>query len=101
MQTTTPLVFAVVPRRKVKQMTESNLDVKKLTGYFKVGNLSEAYEVLGESAESVDSLIDNQVVKRLNETVGLFLSIHYTDLKMHSQNPGHLRVVLNATHKHP
>ena len=101
MQTVTPLVFAVVPRRKVKQMTEANLDVKKLTGHFKIGNLTEAYEVLGESAESVDSIIDNHVVKRLNDLVGLFVSIHYTDLKMHSKNPGHLRVVLNATHKSP
>ena len=101
MQTVTPVVFAVVPRRKVKQMTETNLDVKKLTGHFKIGNLTEAYEVLGESAESVDSIIDNHVVKRLNEMVGLFLSIHYTDLKINSQSPGHLRVILNATHKSP
>ena len=38
-------------------------------------------------------------MKRLNDVQGLFVSIHYTDLKMYSNSNGHLRVVLNATHK--
>lgn len=30
---------------------------------------------------------------------GLLISIHYTDQKLFSESTGHLRVVLNASHK--
>lgn len=30
---------------------------------------------------------------------GLFVSIHYTDLKTFTNSSGHLRVILNAAHK--
>jgi hypothetical protein len=49
----------------------------------------------------VDSVIDNYVSKRLNDMQGLFISIHYTDLKTYTNSKGHLRVVLNASHKNP
>jgi hypothetical protein len=32
---------------------------------------------------------------------GLFISMHYSDLKTYSNSNGHFRVVLNATHKNP
>jgi hypothetical protein len=66
-----------------------------------VANLLPAYEVLGESPETVDTVIDKYVVKRLNDMNGLFSSIHYSDLSTSSQKNGHLRVILNSTHKNP
>ncbi|XP_031472531.1 uncharacterized protein LOC116244811 [Nymphaea colorata] len=82
-------------------MAEKYLDIKKLAGKFRVNNLNEHYEILGESAETVDTVIDNFVTKRLNDMQGLFVSIHYTDLKTFTNSSGHLRVVLNANHKNP
>lgn len=55
--------------------------------------------MLGEASDTVDNLIDNYVIKRLNDFQGLFISIHYTDLKIYSTSSGHLRVVLNSAHK--
>ncbi len=37
-----------------------------MTRQFNVGNLSQGYEVLGEAADTVDSIVDNYVVKKLN-----------------------------------
>lgn len=82
-------------------MAENYLDIKKMTGKFKISNLNEYYEVLGESSDTLDSIIDNYVTKRLNDMQGLFISIHYTDLKTFTNTAGHLRVILNATHKNP
>jgi hypothetical protein len=43
--------------------------------------------------------VDNYVLKKLNELQGLIVSIHYTDVKIFSQNQGHLRVEMNLAHK--
>jgi len=75
------------------------LDIRKIAGRFGVKGLNEHYEVLGEASDTVDNIIDNYVIKRLNEYQGLFISIHYTDLKIFSNSTGHLRVLLNPTHK--
>ncbi len=81
-------------------MAEKYLDIKKIAGKFKISNLNDDhYEVLGESSDTLDSILDNYVVKRLNDTQGLFVSMHYTDLKMYSNASGHLRVILNIAHK--
>lgn len=100
-KTDVPVVFLIAQKKRVKEISEKYLDIRKITGKFNVGNLSSGYEVLGESAETVDSIVDNYIVKRLNDMSGLFFSIHYTDLKTFSDRPGHLHVVLNATHKNP
>jgi hypothetical protein len=94
-----PVVFLVANKKKVKSYSEANLDINKLTGRFEVNNLNNSYQILGESADIVDSIIDNYMVKKLNEFNGLFLSIHYTDQKMFSESKGHLRVIINASHK--
>jgi hypothetical protein len=94
-----PVVLLVANKKKIKAYSESNLDINKLAGRFDVNNLNNSYQILGESADIVDSIIDNYMVKKLNEFNGLFLSIHYTDQKMFSESKGHLRVVLNASHK--
>lgn len=75
--------------------------MKKLAGKFRISNLNDYYEVLGESSDTLDAIIDNYAAKRLNDMQGLFISIHYTDLKTFSNTAGHLRVILNATHKNP
>jgi hypothetical protein len=100
-KTEVPLVFALGSKKKTKEMAENYLDIKKLAGKFKVSNLNEHYEILGESSETVDTVVDNFVTKRLNDMQGLFISIHYTDLKTFTNSPGHLRVVLNLSHKNP
>lgn len=55
-----------------------------LTRQFNVKNIPQNYEVLGEAVDTVDSLVDNYVIKRLNEISGLVSTIHYTDLKVFS-----------------
>jgi len=37
---------------------------------------------LGENADTVDSIVDNYVVRKLNEMNGLISSIHYSDQKL-------------------
>jgi hypothetical protein len=98
-KTEVQLVLALANKKKIKEMAENFLDIKKLAGKFKISNLNDYYEVLGESSDTLDSVIDNYVTKRLNDMQGLFISIHYTDLKSYSNSNGHLRVVLNSTHK--
>ena len=70
-----------------------------LTGSFEVKNLHNNYEVLGESADTIDQIFDGYVVKRISENPGLFMYIHYTDQKMFSNGTGHLRVILNGAYK--
>ncbi len=53
-------------KKRIKSYSESHLDINKLTGRFDVNNLNSAYQILGESADIVDSLIDNYMVKKLN-----------------------------------
>lgn len=95
----TPLVFAVLQRKQVKEYVEKQLDIRTVTRQFKVTNMHANYEVLGEAADTVDSILDKHVVKKISDFNGLILSIHYTDLKMFSESTGHLRVVLNLAHK--
>jgi len=80
-------------------LTEKHVDIRMMTRQFAIKNFPQNYEVLGEAVDTVDSIVDNYVIKRLNEISGLVSSIHYTDLKVFSQNSGHLRVVLNLGHK--
>ena len=71
-----------------------------MTRQFNVGSLNQSnYEILGEAADTVDSVIDNHAVKKLKELSGLIMSIHTTDLQMYSESTGHLRMVLNLAHK--
>lgn len=70
-----------------------------MTRQFNVTNLHNNYEVLGEAADTIDSVIDKHVVKKITDLNGLLLSIHYTDIKTFSDSTGHLRVVLNIAHK--
>lgn len=94
-----PLVLAVLAKKQVKEQTEKNLDLKTMTKQFKLSNMPSNFEVLGEAAETVDSIIDKHVVKKIKDLDGLLLGIHYTDLKTFSEFSGHLRVVLNLSHK--
>jgi hypothetical protein len=43
--------------------------------------------------------MDSSTTKKISDTNGLFVSIHYTDQKMFSESTGHLRVVLNGAYK--
>lgn len=99
LNTDAPLVFAITEKKRVKDMTEKYIDIRMMTRQFSIKQLSQNYEVLGQAVDTIDSIVDNYVTKRLNEISGLVLSIHYTDLKIHSQKSGHLRVVLNLAHK--
>lgn len=83
----------------MKSYIEKHLDVKMLTGSFEVKSLHSNYEVLGESADTVDQIFDGYLTKRVTENPGLFMFMHYTDQKMFSNYPGHLRVVLNGSYK--
>lgn len=44
------LVFALASKKKIREMAETYLDLKKLAGKFRVNNLHESFEVLGESS---------------------------------------------------
>ena len=94
-----PLVLAVGQRKFVKDLVQKNLDIKTMTRQFNIANLNDKYEVLGQAADTVDSVIDNHTVKKINDISGLIYSIHYTDQKNFSNSSGHLRVVLNLAHK--
>lgn len=94
-----PLVLAVAEKKRVKDLTDKYLDVRKLTKPFFVNGFPQNYQILGEAVDTVDSIIDNHVTKKLNLVNGLITSIHFTDLKMYSQNTGHLRLVFNLAHK--
>lgn len=94
-----PLVLAVAQKRYIKDLTDKNPDIKTVTKQFNVANLPQNYQILGEAADTVDKVIDNYVVRKLNELNNLIISIHYTDLKIFSESSGHLRMVLNLAHK--
>ena len=99
MRTDLPLVFAISQKKAVKDLSEKYPDIRTMTRKFQIANLNQSYEVLGESADSVDSIVDNYVLKKLNELQGHLISIHFTDVKVLSRNSGHLRVVFNLAHK--
>lgn len=94
-----PLVFLLSLKKKMKSYIEKHLDIKMLTGSFEVKGLHSNYEVLGESADTVDQIFDGYLVKRVSENPGLFMFMHYTDQKMFSNHSGHLRVILNGAYK--
>lgn len=98
-KTDIPMVLGVVHKKQLKEITEKSPDIRSVTKQFSVGNLGQNYQVLGEAADTVDSVLDNYVVKRINDLNNLILSIHYTDLKIYSEKSGHLRMVLNLSHK--
>ena len=79
-----PLVLGVAHKKQIKTLVEKSPDIKTMTRQFKVGNLNEKYEVLGEAADTVDSIIDKHAVKKINDLNGLIYSIHFTDLKIYS-----------------
>jgi len=43
-------VFLVAQKKRVKEIKEAHLDIRKITGNFNIANLNAAYEVFGESA---------------------------------------------------
>jgi hypothetical protein len=94
-----PLVLAVLAKKMVKEQTEKHLDLRTMTKQFKLSNMPNNLNVLGESGDTVDSIIDKHVVQKLKDLDGLLLGVHYTDLKTFSEFKGHLRVVLNLSHK--
>ena len=61
--------------------------------------LHNNFSVLGESADMVDTIIDNHVVLKTQELSRLIMSIHYTDQKLFSDYPGHIRAVFYALPK--
>jgi hypothetical protein len=42
-----PIVFCVVNKKKLKQMTEKHLDLAKLAGTFEIKGLNPSFHVLG------------------------------------------------------
>jgi hypothetical protein len=46
-KTDVPLVFAIAEKKRVKELTEKNLDIRTMTRQFKVTNMPQNYEVLG------------------------------------------------------
>ena len=95
-----PLIWALIGKKKTKSMIETTPDLAKLTKAYEIKNLSQNYNLLGESAESIDYLIDNHVVKKVNDFSQLIQYIHYTDQKLFSEQTGHLRAVFYASKKH-
>lgn len=43
-------MFLVAQKKRVKEIKEAHLDIRKITGNFNIVNLNAAYEVFGESA---------------------------------------------------
>lgn len=94
-----PIVLAIVNKKKVSKTVEANLDINKLAGSFEVKSLTQAFEVLGEASEIVDSIVDNYVCRKIADLQSLIQSIHYTDQKMFSQSSGHLRAIFYASRR--
>lgn len=94
-----PIVLALVNRKKVAKTVEANIDIAKLAGSFEVKNLHQDFEVLGESSETVDFIVDNNVCRKIAELGPLIQSIHYTDQKFFSEQTGHLRAIFLASKK--
>lgn len=83
----------------MKSITDASLDLNSLTKIFDVKNLNQNFHAFGESTETIDFLIDNHVVKKINELASLIMLIHYTDQKMFSDQSGHIRAVFYASKK--
>ena len=92
-------MICLAQKKKVKTLTEKYLDIAQLTGTFVVKNIPQKFSILGESADIVDQIIDNQMIRKLQDLSNLIVSIHYTDQKMFSESSGHLRVVMNLSKK--
>ena len=98
-KTEVPLVIAVIAKKLVKEQTDKHLDLRTVTMGFKLPNMHQNYQILGEAADSVENVVDKNVVKKIKDLNGLLLSFHYTDLKTFSDCNGQLRMVLNLSHK--
>lgn len=61
----TPLIFGLATKKKIKSLTESYLDLSQLTRVFEVKNVHQNFQILGESPETIDYLIDNHVAKKI------------------------------------
>lgn len=94
-----PIVFCLALRKKVKALTEKYLDLAKLTGTFDLKSIPSTFAALGESADILDALIDNNVARKLQNLSSLIVSLHYTDQKMFSEQTGHIRAVFHAAKK--
>lgn len=55
--------------------------------------------MFGESGDIVDSIIDNQISKKMQDLTNLIVSIHYTDQKTFSSSTGHIQAVFNLSKK--
>lgn len=92
-----PIVLCIANKKKLAKTVEANIDLAKLAGSFDVKNLNGPYEVLGEGSEAVDYILDNNVCRKLTDLGKLVQSIHYTDQKLFSDKPGHLRAIFYAS----
>ena len=77
-------MFCIANKKKLKTITENNIDLAKLTGTFDVKGLSNNYHALSEAAEILDTLIDGNTCKKINDFSSLIHSIHFTDQKLFS-----------------
>ena len=91
---TLPLILYILKKRDVKNVKAKSKDMQ-VTKEFKIANFPDTMVILGENVESVDQIIDNQVIKMIAELQGVFNSLHYTDQQVYNNSPGHLRVLLN------
>lgn len=64
--TNIPVVFLLSLKKKMKGYIEKHLDIQMLTGSFEIKNLNASYEILGESADTIDQLFDGYAVKRIS-----------------------------------
>lgn len=94
-----PFVFCVVNKKKLKHVTQTNIDIAKLAGSFDVKGLNPNFHALSEDSSIVDSILDQNTCKKLNDLTSLIHSIHYTDQKLFSESQGHLRAVFFASQK--
>lgn len=79
-----PVVLALINRKKVSKTFDANIDLAKLAGSFEVNSLPPSMEAFGESADTVDYVVDNHVCRKVAELGTLIQSIHYTDQKLFS-----------------
>ena len=49
----------------MKGYIEKYLDIQMLTGSFDIKNLHQNYEILGESADTVDQIFDAYTVRKI------------------------------------
>ena len=79
-----PIVFCIANKKKLKHITQSNIDLAKLVGNFEVKGINPSFSTLGESSEILDSIFDSNTCKKINDLSSLIYSIHYTDQKLFS-----------------